>query len=60
MKLRGKFKILRVNASDAEKLEKLLRAHATPAQEEGEKAAGSYLIPPEIVKSFVGIADPST
>jgi hypothetical protein len=56
MKLRGKFKILRANASDVGELEKMLRVHATPSQGESEKAAGSYLVPPEIVKSIVGIA----
>jgi hypothetical protein len=56
MKLRGKFKILRVTGSDVGELEKMLRVHATPAREESEKASGSYLVPPEIVKSIVGIA----
>jgi hypothetical protein len=56
MKLRGKFKILRVNANDVSELEKMLHVHATPALEENEKATGSYLVPPEIVKSIVGIA----
>jgi hypothetical protein len=56
MKLRGKFKILRVKASDVGEMEKILRLHATPAPKESEKGAGTYLIPPEIVKSIAGIA----
>jgi hypothetical protein len=56
MKLRGKLKIMRINASDIGDLEKLLQIHARPAREEGDEASTRYLIPSEIVKSVVGIA----
>jgi hypothetical protein len=51
MKRRGKFKILRVTASEVSELEKMLHAHATPP-EESRKGA----VPPEVVRSIVGIA----
>jgi hypothetical protein len=56
MKLRGKLKTLRVSASAVGELKKMLRIHAPSRLQETEKAGSPYLVPPEIVKSVVGIA----
>ena len=56
MKLRNKFKIVRVSAGDAEELDKMLRIHAPQRQHEGEKATNRYVVPSQIVNAPVGVA----
>ena len=56
MKLRGKLKILRVSARDADDIKKMLRIHASSTRRQDESVDSGYLVPPEIVKSMAAIA----
>ena len=54
MKIRRKF-VMRPSAGNVDELDKMLRMHAPGKRHEGE-AGDQYLVPPEIIKTIVGIA----
>jgi hypothetical protein len=56
MKLRHKFKILRVKAGDIGDLEKMLGIHASSPRHKDEKADGDHLAPAEIEQVLAAIA----